>query len=299
MISSTIKLLLFIVNHPLNRKARALSLWQFLRWQLGSALTGSRVLIDWVDETKILVRKGEKGLTGNLYCGFMEFADMCFLLHYLRSTDDFFDIGANAGAYTLLASGVIGARSTSFEPLPNTFDRFLDQVNINRILHLVKAENKGVGDKAGVLEFTNADDCMNHVNTDPKNIDVTKVEVISLDESYQPTNSTFVKIDVEGYESFVLDGGKMFFANNNVDAIIIETNGSGAKYGVEDAAIDARIREFGFHPVAYEPSSRLIKVMATFNSKGNTIYIKNLEKAKRRCSEAEKVIVHTAHGIEI
>ena len=64
-------------------------------------------------------------MTGNIYCGLAEFADMAFVLHVLRAGDLFVDIGANAGAYTLLASSVAGAKTTCFEPVPATYARLL------------------------------------------------------------------------------------------------------------------------------------------------------------------------------
>ena len=64
-------------------------------------------------------------MTGNIYCGLVEFADMAFVLHVLRAGDLFVDIGANAGAYTLLASSVAGAKTTCFEPAPATYARLL------------------------------------------------------------------------------------------------------------------------------------------------------------------------------
>jgi thymidylate synthase len=61
------------------------------------------------------------GATGNIYAGLHEFEDMAFLLHLLRSEDMFADVGSNIGSYTILASGVVGAKSVAFEPVPSTY----------------------------------------------------------------------------------------------------------------------------------------------------------------------------------
>lgn len=50
------------------------------------------------------------GATGNIYVGLHEFEDMAFLLHVLRRTDLFVDVGANIGSYTILAGGAAGAK---------------------------------------------------------------------------------------------------------------------------------------------------------------------------------------------
>ena len=294
-----LRILKFIAAHPLNRGGRLSAVLKFIRYQFATYLFESKFLVNWVNDTKFIVSKGETGLTGNLYCGLMEYEDMSFLLHYLKSDDQFYDIGANVGAYTLLASGVIGAKSVSFEPLPSTYDRLIDQVKINRIEHLVVSNNSGVGNKADTLEFTNNLNCMNKVNTDPNNRDVTKVDVITLDDCYKPTNNSFVKIDVEGFEKFVLEGGCNFFSNENVSALVIELNGSGASFGVEDDDVHKIIRSFGFHPVSYEPFSRLVSPLDSFDLGDNTIYVKDIVSAQRRVTDSESVCIRTANNLEL
>jgi hypothetical protein len=45
-----------------------------------------------------LRRKSAFCVTGNIYCGLHEFADMGFVLHFLRPGDLFVDVGANIAA---------------------------------------------------------------------------------------------------------------------------------------------------------------------------------------------------------
>jgi FkbM family methyltransferase len=298
-LSSAVNVVRFILNHPLNRENRSRALLKLFRWQLASRIVACSALVDWIDNVKIIFGRGDAGITGNFYCGLMEFEDMCFLLHYLRETDDFFDVGANAGAYTLLASGVVGARSFAFEPIPATFDKIRRHAAINGISELVTLENRGIGARSETLDFTNNLDCMNRVNDDPTNKSVTRVSVIALDEYGIPSTLTLVKIDVEGYEKYVLEGGKRFFSDKNIDAIIIETNQSGLKFGFNDAFLDKTIKSFGFTPVSYDPLSRTLHQRDTCNPKGNTIYVRNIETALSRCQQSKKFKIHTAFGIEI
>lgn len=125
---------------------------------------------------------------------------MAFLLHSLRADDEFFDIGANIGIYTVLPSSVRGCVTHAFDSVPTTFERLSDQVKANRIDTLVDARDCGVGASNGVLEFTNSLDYPNRVNTDPNNRDITRVPVIALDAEFTPTTTIAVKIDVEGFE---------------------------------------------------------------------------------------------------
>lgn len=68
-----------------------------------------------------------------IYMGLHEFENMAFLLHFLRKEDLFFDIGADIGSYTILASGHVGAHTFAFEPIPSTFQSLANNVAINRI----------------------------------------------------------------------------------------------------------------------------------------------------------------------
>ena len=294
-----INIIKFITSHPFNKGKKLSAVSRFLRYQVAIRLIKSKFLIDWVDDSKFLVSAGETGLTGNLYCGLMEYKDMCFLLHFSNQTDTFYDIGANVGAYTILASSVNKMNSICFEPLPSTYDRLLDQIKVNRIDNLVEARNNGVGKNSEVLEFTNNLNCTNRVNTDPSNTDVTKVDVITLDDCYEPTNPSIVKIDVEGYEKFVFEGGMKFFDNPNVVALIVELNGSGDTFGIDDSEVHKTITSFGFRPVAYDPFSRKISSLDSFVGEENTIYVKDLDDAQNRVSVSPSICIQTANKLTI
>ena len=225
---------LFILNHPLNRGRRYSTILNFLRWQLGVRILRGRFLMNWVDSSQLVVGRGEASLTGNIYCGLLELDDMAFLLHYLRKDDIFFDIGANAGVYTVLASKVIGAKSIAFEPIEKTFDRLIDQININKINDKVEAINCGVGDKEGVLVFTNNADCMNRVCSEVTGVNESEVRVATLDSMFSPIVNCMVKIDVEGFELSVLKGLQNYFEQGNRPVIVCEIVPEVYKNGVKE-----------------------------------------------------------------
>ena len=150
---STLK---FILTHPLIKRDKKWACFlNYTFWQIGARLLAKKIIVPWVGESKLIIGIGETGATGNVYTGFAEYQDMLFLLHALRPEETFVDIGANIGVYTILASKVIGAKTISFEPIRSAYDRLLDQVKINRVDHLVSAENKGVGEKNEYLFFIN------------------------------------------------------------------------------------------------------------------------------------------------
>jgi len=290
----------FIVKHPLNSNHKIKALASFFRWQIGARLLNKKVIVPWVDESKFIVGLGEAALTGNLYAGFMEYEDMLFLLHALQPNETFVDVGANIGTYTILASKVVKARSISFEPLPETFERLKDQMRVNRIETMVDVRNMGVGDKKGALFFTNNNDSTNKVSLAGASKNTTKVDVVTIDDSLDADDQYFFKIDVEGFEYKVIEGAKSMLASKNSSAVIIELNGSGEEFGHGNEEIHKRLLELGFSPVTYEPLSRKLSKLNSFNKGGgNTIYVKDIELISARCKAAPKRVIHTAHGILI
>ena len=296
---SLINTLSFIVSHPFNKKNKLSSLLCFIKWQLNSRLLKSKHIFKWVDETKVIIQRGEHAMTGNLYCGLMEYEDMSFVLHGLRKSDYFYDIGANLGSYTLLASGVKGCKTICFEPIQSTFKRLIDNVNLNKIQHLVDARNIGIGSKNEILSFTKDLNTTNRVCKSSDIDDTVKVNVIRLDDNFEPSIPSVVKIDVEGFENFVLKGGKKFFSNSNIIALIIELNGSGKIFNIEDDEIHKEILSFGFFPIKYYPFERKVILLESYNNNGNTIYVKDIESIQKRCAESNKVCIHTANNLNI
>lgn len=275
----------FIFNHPLNQKNKLFALYKFINWQFFNLKVRHTIIHNYIENSKIIVQKGMVGATGNYYCGLDEFTDMAFLLHFLRNEDSFFDIGANIGSYTILASSCVGCNSVTIEPVPLTYSTLLENIEINHIENKVIALNIGLGNENGTIKFTSDLDSTNHVATqDDKS--VIQVKFNRLDDiAIIKDQTVLVKIDVEGYEFEVLKGGSNFFSKPNVKAIIIEMNGSGIRYGVSDYDIHQQLTEFGYSPYTYKPFKReLIKCDRTFSL--NTIYVRDIDFVNERVNSS-------------
>jgi FkbM family methyltransferase len=243
-----------------------------------------------VDDSVLVVEKGMAGATGNIYTGLLEFEDMGFLLHVLREGDNFADVGANVGVYTILAARNAGASVTSFEPIPSTFKSLQRNVDANKVSGKVDLKCCGVGDKAETLRFTETMDAVNHVlgeNETTGDQAVIEVPVRTLDELLDGRHPVVFKIDVEGFEWPSLQGARNVLASQTLKAIIIELNGSGGRYGYTDESIHLLLVANGFSPFAYEPFSRQLRPLDTYGNL-NTIYIKDLDWTARRVREARK-----------
>lgn len=273
---------------------------RFFLWQIGARILDKKLIVPWVEDSKFIVGIGETGLTGNLYTGFIEYEDMLFLLHALQPDETFVDIGANIGAYTILASKVARAKSISYEPLPSTVEKLKDQVQINRINDLVSIRNCGVGDTTQELFFTNNNDTINKVSLAGDSEYVTKVQVITLDNELNEHEKYFFKIDVEGFEYNVIEGGKSILLSDNTSALIIELNGSGEGFGFSNEDIHNKLLNLKFKPVTYDPISRSLSEINGYNKNGgNTIYVKDIDLMNSRCKTAPKRCVHTVGDVYI
>ena len=152
-----------IAGHPMNRDRKFAAIWRFFHWQIRSRLRNKPLVVNWIGGAKFVARAGDSGLTGNIYTGLLDFEEMSFVLHALRPGDVFIDVGANAGSYTILASKVAGAHSCAFEPVPQTYERLLANVEINQMTGLVKAHNIGLAAEPGALRFSSDSDRTKHV----------------------------------------------------------------------------------------------------------------------------------------
>ena len=294
MISKIKRTLGFLHRHPLASENLFTAYRNFFLWQLKTAFNHKLIVNHFIGNVRFYAKRGLTGVTGNIYTGLHEFEDMGFLLHFLRPEDTFFDVGANVGSYTLLASGYVGAKTLSFEPVPETFAILKKNIVLNNLSEKVTLHNKAVGSEKGHVKFTASLDTVNHVvaigETDTQTIEV---EVVTLD-TFLDQQPILFKIDVEGFESEAINGGKEILASETAKAIIIELNGSGERYGYQEENIHEHLKEIGYLPYQYDPFSRSLTEITHFGSH-NTIYIKDIEFVRERCQTAGKV---SALGLE-
>jgi len=281
-------------SHPFNHGSRRVALERFIRWQVGNRILKQPVIYPFVDDARLIVAGGMAAVTGNVYSGLMEFEEMGFIMHYLRPTDLFFDIGANVGVYTVLGVKVCGARCLSVEPVPETFNCLEDNLNLNRIGDRVVALNVGIAKERSTLRFTSGAGVTNRVLLkEEKDATSVDVEVVPLDEIPREAFPELIKVDVEGYESEVVDGGGNTFAEPGLNVVLMELRGHGAKFGVDELQIDRKMRRLGFGSYVYDPLERTI-TPRTRNERplGDMMYIRNVERARDRVHTCPPRLIH-------
>lgn len=284
----------FVTDHPLNRGHKIRSIIRFATWQVGSRLVPGAIVYDWVNGSKFIVKTGETGLTGNIYTGLHEFQDMAFLLHVLRGEDLFVDIGANVGSYTILACSAVGARGIAFEPVPSTYKRLVENMRLNRLDEKVRCINKGVGARQGNIGFTADSNATNHALAPEEQCDNTvAVEITALDTALHDDSPTLIKIDVEGYETPVLEGASETLGKQTLLAVIMELNGNCNRYGFDESRILELMFDNGFRSYSYNPLNRTLSALEGKNlNSGNTLFIRNKLSVEERLRSSAMISIH-------
>lgn len=102
--------------------------------------------------------------------------------------------------------------------------------------------------------------------------DITEVPVDTLDNTLAGETPALIKIDVEGFETEVLNGAASILASPGLKAIIIELNGAGNRYGFDDKDIHRLLLNHGFKTMQYTPFARELKY-AQLNTEHKTLYL--------------------------
>lgn len=283
-----------IARHPLNRGHGARALLRYLRWQVASRLTSEAIAYDWVNGAKLLVRNGEHGLTGNIYTGFQEYAEMAFVIHALRREDLFIDVGANVGSYTILACAAVGAKGYCLEPVPSTYARLLENLRLNQLDGRVQCLNMGAGAVAGMLGFSSDMDTGNRVLADGElRAGRIEVPVTTLDALLEGEAPAMMKIDVEGYETSVLMGAQATLRKPSLHSVIMEVNGSGERFGFEDAGLFGLMEAHGFRACTYVPERReLVRLAPAESLPDNILFVRDEARVRALVREAPVFNVH-------
>lgn len=265
----------FIARHPLSSKRFLRAVMRYARWQIVSRVV-NEVEFSWIEKSKLIVRRGMTGATGNIYCGLHEFVEMAFLLHLLQPNDLFVDVGANIGSYTVLASSTCGARTISVEPDPGSAHWLRRNVEVNGIDGLVTVIEAALSRQPGYARFTVGLDTTNRLANDD-DTDAQVVRVTTLDECLHQMNPALIKLDVEGSEAQVLAGGRDCLRNPSLLAVQIET-------------VDESVQEFleglGFRRAAYNPFTRRLSEGAPEIPSPNTLFVRNFVGCRERIDVA-------------
>lgn len=164
--------------------------------------------------------KGEKWIFGSgdhaFFFGTYEKTIVDTFIQYAKKSNVIYDLGANVGYYTLLASKYVlkPGEVCAFEPLPQNIFYLKKHVELNKIsnVHIFEC---AISNITGIVEFKELDDaqagtiCKN--STMFNKIRIVKINSITLDDLIENENISppqLIKMDIEGAEFDALKGGK-------------------------------------------------------------------------------------------
>ncbi len=211
---------------------------------------------------------GDTGLTGNYYFGLDEFDDMAFALHILHENEQFIDVGANLGSYSLIASGLAKAQTLAYEPVPTTYKRLVENISVNNLSNkvtpcMIALTSPLKAQTSTKLRFSSDKNCMNSFVDNTYTGSTIDVDISTLDMHSRNIQPVLIKIDVEGFELDVLNGASEILSKESLLALIIE--------GQTDD-VNSTLRDAGFVDVNYFPLDRTIQLHSC--KKLNRIWIR-------------------------
>jgi len=200
-----------------------------------------------------------------------------FVRDLLRPGQIAIDIGANYGVYALTMANVVGVdgRVFAFEPVSKTagyLKQSLDANNFKQaeVLQLAISAAPGTGRISTQQQAE-----LNMLVDGSKLESSEEVRLDSLDHFFSGrTDVDFLKIDAEGHEQIILNGGRDFFAKNSPLVLYEVKEGSGFHFQLVES----------FNGLGYDPYRLLpgLNVLVPFDpSSFSDDYLLNLFACKR------------------
>jgi FkbM family methyltransferase len=174
-----------------------------------------------------------------------------FLKTNLDSHSTFIDVGSNYGWHSIIASKYCNI-VYSFEPQKIMFDIQTLSINDNNIKNII-VYNFGLGNENIVSK-------MNQINYNSPWINIGDLSVgaggeeinIKTIDSLDLPKIDFIKIDVQGYEKFVLEGGVETIKKDKPTLIVELENFQLTKFGYDDSNIFKLLKDIGYIPFYLE-----------------------------------------------
>jgi|694.fasta_scaffold14139_9 FkbM family methyltransferase len=152
--------------------------------------------------------------------------------YLMRKGDYFLDIGANIGWQTVFASLIVGENGKvfSFEPDNKNFEVLKNNIKLNNLnnvtaVKLALAESEYVGELYSSKQnfgnhMLNPKFCNPEIHNSHCQVKVSTIDRFCEIHNIDTKKISLIKIDVEGSECRVLNGGSKFFENNRPNIIL-------------------------------------------------------------------------------
>jgi FkbM family methyltransferase len=231
-----------------------------------------------------------------IYQGDFETNERAYLHAFLRPGDVFVDVGANIGLFTLIAARIVGESGAvhAFEPCAKTYRRLLDNVAMNK-LNNVECHQAALSDIAQTLEMsisTDGMDAWNALADRPymgQHYEKESIQACRWDDVASERNLigrvALMKIDVEGWETHVLNGALKSLSHDDAPVLQVEFTDSAARAAGDSCQnLYRTLESLGYRMYQYDAGSRVLHPDPMRQEYGylNLFAVKDLAAAKAR-----------------
>lgn len=281
-----------IWEHPANKNNQFQAIGRSIGWWLNNRNSSTPVEVELCGYRLLLYSDAFQTRSIVYYTPFHDYDSMRFVQRYLRSGDNFIDIGANIGEYTLLACSIIGDSGSvsAFEPVPKTVNRLKENIDINQ-LSQVKVYPIALGDTDSIVSFTLTHDAVSHITVlnDLPQANKIQVPCHRLENVLEDKLYAMAKIDVEGGELSAIKGANKLLSQKNPPVLMLEINGAFKRYGVTKKEILNYLSTFGYRSAIYKADTNHLTF--TEDVWGDVLFIANdyLDQVVDRISTSDQL----------
>jgi len=156
--------------------------------------------------------KGKRWISGSCdhgcWLGSYEHEKQRLFAEHVSNGAVVFDIGANVGFYTLLASTLVGnGKVVAFEPVPGNLRHLRRHLSLNKVQNVTVVES-AVSDEEGTVLFKRGASNTNGSIDANGDFQVTAVSIDRLISTHEVPIPSLIKMDIEGGEFRALIGAR-------------------------------------------------------------------------------------------
>ncbi len=232
-------------QHPANRESRIRAVIRAVIFQLRGRM-GRRTLTKIGESGRIWAELHYTASSSVVYGNPPDYREMQAWRRLLRPGDIFLDIGSNVGSYALWA-GDLGAKVIAVEPNPDAARRLRENVSMNNFT--IEVHECALADEPGEALLTVDLGTVNHLVLGSETLsgNVHNAVVKTLDQLVGNGHVRGVKIDVEGAERLVLEGGSRCLREGRIDVLQLEWNSMSEQVLKEDRTpVATLLRSVGY-----------------------------------------------------
>jgi len=216
----------------------------------------------------ILLCRDDK-LSEMIFMGTFELNERRFIEKFLKPGDIFVDVGANLGLFSLIAARIINTDGQvyAFEPTATTFRVLVQNVQYNDLhngfCYQLALSNKS--EQRFLIISTDGYGAWNSLATPTSGSKFSKEEVqcITWDHFAEEHDLigkvALMKIDVEGWEFYVLEGGTRILSREDAPDLLIEfTDVNAESAGLNCEAVYSKLCELGYQLYSFDMDRHML-----------------------------------------